>query len=374
MIWTGRIVSRLVLAAALLGACAPTAQKAAIPAQLPSKQAEPSLSEMYGKLSEQGGYFDSDNLISNETSYLHALDVVRARGVKGGAYIGVGPDQSFSYIAEIKPELAFIIDIRRDNMLQHLMFRSLFQRSRNRMEFLAGLTGAVVPGDVDKWTNRPINDIVAALEGAERTTAEFARWSALVRADAKATGINLSEADIATIERFHLEFHQLGLAIRYTSKNRPPRMSYPTLSQLLLEQDRAGAQSSYMATEERWQYIKEMHQTNRLVLVTGDLSGPQALRGIGNYLRERNIPISVFYTSNVEQYLFQFGTFNDFAANVATLPFAGNGVIIRSYFNRGGGHPFAVMGHMSVQLVQNASEFIERTKNGGYVSYYELVN
>jgi hypothetical protein len=259
-------------------------------------------------------------------------------------------------------------------MLQHLLFRSLLQRSRNRMEFLAGLTGAVVPGDVNAWSQRSINDITAALEGAERPQTEFARWSALVLQDAKATGIALSEADIATIQRFHLEFHQMGLAIRYTSKNRPPRMSYPTMSQLILEQDRAGAQASYLSSEERWQFVKDMHLSNRIVLVTGDLSGPQALRAIGNYLRERKIPVSVFYTSNVEQYLFQFGTFNDFANNTATLPFAPNGVIIRSYFNRGGGHPFAVMGHMSVQLVQNASEFIARSKNGGYVSYYELVN
>jgi hypothetical protein len=360
-----------VLAALLASACAtPTPAPEPTPALPP----EPPISEMYTRLSEQGGYFDSDNLISNETSYLHALDALRVRQISGGAYIGVGPDQSFSYIAEIKPQLAFIIDIRRDNMLQHLMFRSLFQRSRNRMEFLSGLIGADVPGDITRWTGKPIEEIVAVLDSAMRSPATFAKWSAQVIEDAKATGITLSEADISTIQGFHREFHQLGLQIRYTSKNRPPRLSYPTMEQLILETDRAGAKSSYLSSEERWRTIRDMQVANRIIFVTGDLSGATALRNIGNYLRERNIPVSVFYTSNVEQYLFQFGTFPDFAANTSTLPFAPNGVIIRSYFNRAGGHPFAVAGHISVQLVQTASDFVRRTNAGGYTSYFELVN
>src|SRR5690242_4740074 len=59
------------------------------------------------RLSEPGGYFDSDNLISNETSYLHVLDGMRRLKVQGGAYIGVGPDQNFSYIAAVHPNIAF---------------------------------------------------------------------------------------------------------------------------------------------------------------------------------------------------------------------------------------------------------------------------
>src|ERR1051325_1873390 len=77
------------------------------------------------RLSEPGGYFDSDNLISNETSYQHVLGKLKEFNVTGGVYIGVGPDQNFTYIAKIRPKLAIIIDIRRDNLLQHLLFKSL---------------------------------------------------------------------------------------------------------------------------------------------------------------------------------------------------------------------------------------------------------
>src|SRR5690349_21564383 len=75
-------------------------QPSAAPAAAP---AAPSLGELVARLSEPGGDFNSDNLISNESSYLHVLGALRALGVRGGAYVGVGPDQNFSYIAAIRP-------------------------------------------------------------------------------------------------------------------------------------------------------------------------------------------------------------------------------------------------------------------------------
>src|SRR5262245_13122033 len=43
------------------------------------------------QLSEEGGDFDTDNLISNERSYLEVVPALKAGNVSGGAYIGVGP-------------------------------------------------------------------------------------------------------------------------------------------------------------------------------------------------------------------------------------------------------------------------------------------
>src|SRR4029453_14967345 len=88
---------------------------------------ETGFSRLVARLSEPGGFFDSDNLVSNETSYLHVLGAFDSLGVRGGAYIGVGPEQNFSYIARVKPEIALIIDIRRDNMLLHLLFKAMFE-------------------------------------------------------------------------------------------------------------------------------------------------------------------------------------------------------------------------------------------------------
>src|SRR6185503_4496484 len=76
------------------------------------------------QLSEPGGDFGGDNLISNEQSYLRVLPALARAGATGGAYVGVGPDQNFSYIAQVKPSVAYIIDIRRDNLLLHLLFKA----------------------------------------------------------------------------------------------------------------------------------------------------------------------------------------------------------------------------------------------------------
>src|SRR5580765_3497576 len=72
-----------------------------------------SFAALIERLSEEGGQFDTDNLISNERTFLDVVPALKAGGVSGGAYIGVGPDQNFSYIAQIRPAMAFIIDIRR---------------------------------------------------------------------------------------------------------------------------------------------------------------------------------------------------------------------------------------------------------------------
>jgi hypothetical protein len=50
-----------------------------------SAQQDSAFGRLVARLSEGGGFFDSDNLISNETSYLHVLGAMQARGVTGGA-------------------------------------------------------------------------------------------------------------------------------------------------------------------------------------------------------------------------------------------------------------------------------------------------
>src|SRR6185295_19194679 len=123
-------------------------------------RADTSFAGIVARLSEPGGYFDSDNVITNEVSYLHVASQFTKAGVHGGAYMGVGPDQNFSYIALIRPKIAFLVDIRRDNLLEHLLFKSLFAMAHNRLEYLCLLFGKPVPANADKWTGRPIGEVL----------------------------------------------------------------------------------------------------------------------------------------------------------------------------------------------------------------------
>jgi hypothetical protein len=331
--------------------------------------------ELVRQLSERGGYFDTDNLISNETSYLHVLGKMRELGVSGGAYIGVGPDQNFSYIAEVRPEIAFLIDIRRDNLLQHLMFKSLFTLSRNRMEYLCNLFARPLPDDLSGWTRRELEMLLGYIDSTPTDAVEEELALARVASQVADFGVRLTEADVATIRGIHTTFIREGLGLRFRSFGRRPRPYYPTYRQLLLETDLTGRHASYLASEGDYRFLKSLQERNLIVPVVGDLAGDHALAAIGGFLKERGLRVSAVYTSNVEFYLARAGTLDRYAENVVGLPHEANGVIIRSYFGRNFGfaHPQAVPGYYSVQLLQTLSDFGNDAADGGYRSYFDLV-
>jgi hypothetical protein len=324
------------------------------------------------RLSEPAGYFDSDNLISNETSYLHAVSHLRAIGVHGGAYIGVGPDQNFSYIAAIKPTVAFMIDIRRDNLLMHLMFKALFQRSRNRLEYLARWTGRLVPNDVRDWDNASIDSILTYVDSlpidpSGTETREILRT-------VRSYGIPFVAVDTSTLLRFHNEFILQGLDLKFNSSGRAPRYFYPTLRELILQRDLEGNRGSYLATEESWRFVKDLEARNRIIPVTGDLAGAKAFPAISREISALKEQVSALYVSNVEMYIWRDGSFTTFAANAARLPRNERSVIIRSFFGGGFGqsHPMNHPPHVSTQLVQTLDDFARR-ESTGWTSYWELV-
>jgi hypothetical protein len=345
------------------------------------QQPAPALSDsafaaLSARISEPGGFFDSDNLISNESSYLHVLGAMRRLGVAGGAYVGVGPDQSFSYIAQVRPRIAFIIDIRRDNLLQHLLFKALFEMSRNRVEYLALLTGRAVPNDVTKWKGRSIKDIVEHLEKAPPDPDQFETSRAMIHTKVRRYGIPLTPAEVQNIDRIHQAFFDAGLDLRFTSLGRPPRAYYPTLKTLILEHDLAGKQLAFLATEDDFQFVKSLEARNLVVPVVGNLAGDHALREIGKVMTERGEKLSALYVSNVEFYLMREGTFDAFAASVRALPHDSRSVIIRSYFGGGfyGSHPQSVPGYFSTQLLQTVDTFVSESTRGGYATYMDLVS
>jgi hypothetical protein len=376
---TKSVASALVLA--LLPVSAAQQVDSAAHAYVLAQQSAPALSDsafaaLVARISEPGGYFDSDNLISNESSYLHVLGAMRRIGVNGGAYIGVGPDQNFSYIAQIRPRIAFIIDIRKDNTLQHLLFKSLFEMARNRIEYLALLTGRPVPNDVAAWNKRSIGDIVAFLEKSPQDPDQYETTRAMVKTKVRRYGIPLTPAELETIGRIHQAFFDAGLELRFTSLGRAPRPYYPTLRGLLMEKDLTGKQASFLASEDDFQFVKSLQARNLVVPVVGNLAGDHALREIGKTMTQRNEKLSALYVSNVEFYLMREGTFDAFAASVRTLPHDSHSVIIRSYFGGGfyGSHPQSVPGYFSTQLLQTADTFDSESAKGGYATYMDLVS
>jgi hypothetical protein len=370
---TSRPLALLVFAAALTASALPTQHLAA--QATTQRDAErfstTAFARTIERLSERGGYFDTDNLISNESSYLHVVGKLGELGVRGGAYIGVGPDQNFSYIAHIRPRIALIIDIRRDNLLQQLLFKALFSLAPNRTEYLALLLGRPVPR---RSVGPDLQSLLAYMDSAPMRRDVFDHAHERVRARMLTFGIPLSAQDLATIRRFHLAFHESGLDLRFETHGRAPRWYYPTYRQLLLERDLHGRLASYLAREESYQFVRRLQERNLIVPVVGDLAGRRALKQIAAFLEQRGDPVSAFYTSNVEFYLMGDGTFDEFMDNVRRLPRNRRSVIIRSYFPSGGGpHPQAVQGYYSTQLLQRFDDLIDIVERRRIRSYFDLV-
>ena len=320
------------------------------------------------RLSEEGGYFDTDNLISNEASYLHVVDELERRGIEGGAYIGVGPGQNFSYIAATRPELALMIDIRRDNLLQHLWFKALFEASPGRLDYLCLMTARRCGGG----QSLGVEALLARVDAAERVPSPDSLFRRVAEA-AAAFGVPLSEEDRATIRSIHERFATEGLDLRFNTHGRAPRAEYPTLRRLLLERDGGGERASYVADEPSYQFVRQLQMDDRVVPVVGDLAGEGAMPAIARELRRRGLTLSAYYTSNVEFYLFREGTFGRFMANLEALPQDDETVIIRSWFNRFRRLPETRPGYASTQLLDEANSLIRRWKQGEVRSYSALV-
>jgi len=355
---TEAAVRRRIIAAAVTAALAACAGQGA-----GHVQADSGFAATVARLSEPGGYFDTDNLISNEASYLHAAGALRDPALKGGVYIGVGPDQNFSYIAHLAPRRAVIVDIRRDNMLLHLLFKSLFALSGDRMEYLTLLFGRpppAAPGGGD------LAATLDALEATPPTDESIARARRATDSAIARFGVPLSDDDRASIDRFHRAFIGAGPGLRFTSFGRTPRATYPTYRDLLLERDLDGRPASYLATEEAFRVVRDLQLEDRVIPVVGDFAGPHALRAVGDYLREHGEEVVALYTSNVEFYLFRDGGFQRFVDNVSTLPRRSRAVVVRSVFR---GPAPRVAGYYSAQLVQPLQSLVSQP----FASYWELV-
>ena len=364
-------IAALLLALALAGCDPATGRGAAGGAvgRTAPASADTTFAGLVAALSEPAGYFDTDNLISNESSYLHVMGALDSLGVRGGAYVGVGPDQNFSYIAAIRPSVAFIVDIRRDNLLQHLWLRALFDAAATRLDYLCLMVARGCGGPSEALSAEALT---ARVDGAPPLP-DPDRAIEDVLGRAASYGVPLDRADSAAIRGIHRRFAESGLDLRFNTHGRAPRPYYPTLRDLLLERDLDGRRASYLAAETAYVALRALQADGRVVPVVGDLAGPHAIRAIGEVVRRRGEVVSAFYVSNVEFYLFGDGTFPSFVENLASLPVDRSGVLIRSVFRAPRTLPGSVPGYASAQLLHGIPALLRQWEQGRITSYGALL-
>src|SRR5439155_8815556 len=105
---------------------------------LPREISDDAYWKMVSDYSEDSGSFRFEYM-SNELQFQYVIPRLKEGRKAGGVYVGVGPEQNFTYIAALQPKIVFICDIRRQNMIEHLIYKALFEMSSDRVDFLTRL-------------------------------------------------------------------------------------------------------------------------------------------------------------------------------------------------------------------------------------------
>jgi hypothetical protein len=269
------------------------------------------------KLSEAPGSFTvSENLVSNEPRF---AENIRWLGPAGGVYIGVGPEQNFSYIARLQPSLAFIVDIRRENRNLHFLYKALFELSMDRADFLSRLFSRPRPPDLESTAT--VERLFTAYASVAPSAGTYDMNAALVRARLMTRhGLALTQADLDDIDRAFKAFYTDGPNIQFWG-SRAVNAARPSFRQLMTSTDLMGQTRSFLSTEDAFQIVKDRQTRNLIVPVVGDFGGPRTIRAIGEYVRSHEDGVRAFYGSNVAVYLTTQQA-RAFCASLASLPAA----------------------------------------------------
>ena len=371
---------RIVLAAAMaliafLGPLSLTSQPFIVPEPLPDQLSDEAFWKMVTEFSEAGGYFRSDNFVSNETAFQYLLNRLK-KTRPGGVYLGVGPDQNFTYIVAMRPKLAVIFDIRRQNVMQHLMYKALIEMSADRADFLSKLFSRKRPDKLGAQSTA--EELFAAFEAVEPDRqVYFANLQAIKKQLAEHHGFNLSYDDETSIQYIYGSFYSGGPDLNYNGVGGSFGGSQmPSYSELMQVTDEEGVNRSYMGTEENFAILRQFELKNLIVPVVGDFAGAKAIRAVGSYLKQHDTFVSAFYLSNVEQYLFrQSDDWSRFYRNVETLPIDPTSTFIRSVFNGQGVTfpPNPGYGLRSASLLSPIAEHLKAFTAGEVRTYNDVI-
>jgi hypothetical protein len=370
------IKRRLLFVAAVVSLCAVAlilSRAQAVPDTLPAELNDRAFWQMVVDFSEPDGQFRSDNFVSNERTYQEVIPELKLRALPNGVYLGVGPDQNFTYITALRPRMAFIVDIRRQNLIQHLLFKALVEMSDDRGGFLARLLSRERPAGLDESSSPKA--LFAAYDDVEPSEALFQKNLADVENWlAGRHGFALTPNDLRSLEYVYRAFFAEGAALRYSFPRRRLQV-FPTYAELLMAVDRAGVNHSYLASEQNFGILRDIERRNLLVPIVGDFAGHKALRAVGRYLTEHGATANYFYTSNVEQYLFEGDAFRRYYSNVATLPLGEKSTFIRAFFDVGFMYPPGIITPdlHSVQLLESIPSLLNAFGNGEISSYDDVV-
>lgn len=353
--------------------CVPTPTSHAAES-LPVQISDEAFWRMVTDMSEPDGYFQFENFLSNELGYQYVIPRLLRNAKPSGVYMGVAPEQNFTYIAALKPKIAFIVDIRRQNMIELLMYKAIFEMSETRAEFLSRLFARKRPQGLSEKSTAP--ELFSAYSNVKSDEQLYTgNLQTIKDLLVRTHKFGLRPSDLAdrstrtSIDYVYFTFVQAGPSLDYSTGGLGAGNNNPTYADLMEIDDGDGGMRSYLATEESYRFIRDLELKNLIIPLVGDFAGPTTIRSVGQYVKDHDSVVSAFYLSNVEQYLFADFKSADFFGNVATLPLDESSTFIRAFSGGGfgGGRAFRF-----VSMLSSMTELLQEFKAGRVRQYGDV--
>lgn len=234
----------------------------------------------------------------------------------GGAYLGVGSDQNYSFIAIARAQWAWVMDYDPRVTDHHQRLRVFVLAAATPEEFVA------------LWSGPESKRAVALIE------AEFADKPELAK---------IRRGYWATRDRLHTYY-------RGQLEPEPKAPGY-----------------GWLANPEHYAYVRLLFQQGRIMPIKGDLLGKDSMRTVGEAARKLGVPVRVFYTSNAPS---SWGgqITAGYRANVRGLPFDHRTIVLQTM----SGGAFRQSGHWH-HNVEGGRQMQTRLAREGYQRVMQLL-
>jgi hypothetical protein len=338
---------------------------------LPREIADDAFWKMVSEYSEDSGSFRFEYM-SNELQFQYVIPRLKENRKPGGVYLGVGPEQNFTYIAALQPKVAFICDIRRQNMIEHLIYKAIFEMSSDRADFLTRLFSRKPTAALNEKSTA--KQMFQAFRTAAPDAAMFRENLQTIKNRLlKDHRFPLTRTDQESVDFIYKIFFDTENVFGYSASIFGGYGA--TYAELMAATDEQGQARSYLATEENFKAVQDLERRNLIIPVVGDFSGPKTLRSIGRYLKDHGATLTAFYTSNVEQYLFEQGDdWKHFLTNVSAFPLDASSVFIRSsHYSFGEQPPRQFNRGRFIQLLSPMAEVVKAFNTGQLTNYEDLI-
>ena len=243
------------------------------------------------------------------------------------------------------------------------MYKALFHLATNRTEFVSLLFSrrAAVNDDAD------VDELFRSFGASSPDQRSFENNVRRIEEQ-----LQLNAEDRKTLQEIYHVFFSVGPDLNYSSVS-PYAPSGPSYANLMTSTDQNGRNWSYLASENDFQFVKEMERKNLIIPLVGDFAGPKTIRSVAKYLQDHQARVTAFYVSNVEMYILPSPQWKSFCGNVASLPVDDSSVFIRFLV---GAYARAAdrFGPRNMSVVGPMTDVVTGMTKGYPPSYFDLIH